>query len=61
VRAYQSRLGGRPVMAPLGFSTAESKTAELAGGKWLHFGDTRVLLTLTDPQKVPEAPEVGKS
>jgi pSer/pThr/pTyr-binding forkhead associated (FHA) protein len=50
-------VNGRPVAAPLGFSTAESKTAELAGGEWLHFGDTRVLLTLADPQKAPEATE----
>jgi pSer/pThr/pTyr-binding forkhead associated (FHA) protein len=49
-------VNGQPIATPLGFSTARTKTAEVAGGEWLHFGDTRVLLTLSDPRNTTEAP-----
>jgi pSer/pThr/pTyr-binding forkhead associated (FHA) protein len=47
-------VNGQRVAAPLGFSKADERTAPLEGGEWLHFGDTRVLLTLADPQKSGE-------
>jgi pSer/pThr/pTyr-binding forkhead associated (FHA) protein len=53
--ANGSLVNGQRVAAPLGFSTGSERTAELEGGEWLHFGDTRVLITLVDPKK--EEPE----
>ena len=49
--ANGSLVNGQRVAAPLGFSTGSERTAELKGGEWLHFGNTRVLITLVDPKK----------
>jgi pSer/pThr/pTyr-binding forkhead associated (FHA) protein len=52
-------VNGRRVSAPPGFSASPARIAELSGGEWLHFGDTRVLLTLVDPRKSPEEHRVA--
>jgi pSer/pThr/pTyr-binding forkhead associated (FHA) protein len=46
-------VNGRRVTAPPGFSASRARIVELSGGEWLHFGETRVLLTLEDPRKSP--------
>jgi pSer/pThr/pTyr-binding forkhead associated (FHA) protein len=46
-------VNGRLVTGRPGFAVTDEMTTDLAGGEWIQFGDTRVLLTLVDPRATP--------